>query len=97
MFIPYSDDSPTVRTPIVNYLLIAINVLVFFSVNLQPNAWTIMEPYALHPDKASALTLITYMFLHGGFFTEALAEFPRQSAHISALLEGLLIQAHSLV
>ena len=68
MFIPYSDDNQTVRTPIVNYLLIAINVLVFFSVNFQPNAWTIMEPYALHPDKVSALTLITYMFLHGGFF-----------------------------
>ena len=68
MFIPYSDDNQTVRTPIVNYLLIAANVLVFFSVNFQPNAWTIMEPYALHPDKASALTLVTYMFLHGGFF-----------------------------
>ena len=29
MFFPVSTDSPTRRTPIVNYLLIALNVVVF--------------------------------------------------------------------
>jgi membrane associated rhomboid family serine protease/Zn-finger nucleic acid-binding protein len=67
MFIPYSDDNQTRRFPVVNYLLITINVLVYLSVNFQPNAWELIKPYALHPDNVTFVTLISCMFLHSGF------------------------------
>jgi len=69
--IPISDSEKSRRFPIINILLIAITVLVFFLQLTSPDAFTLT--YALIPariDFADASTLypfITSMFLHGGF------------------------------
>ena len=67
MFIPYSDNNDTNRFPIVNYALIAVNIIVYLAVNFRPDAWEVMKPFALVPGEATVTTLITYAFLHGGF------------------------------
>ena len=68
MFLPYSDNNDTQRFPVVNYLFIALNVVVYLALNLRPDAWEIMKPFALVAGNAHATTFITYAFLHGGFF-----------------------------
>src|SRR5213082_621803 len=81
--IPIRDDTPTYSTPFINYLLIALNTLVFlFEVSLNPatrNAFVFqfgVEPIRVlaglglasaHVPDPSALPLLTSMFLHASW------------------------------
>ena len=71
---PIRDHNPSDRTPYVTYVLIAINVLVFLGVNLasEPRALNLFFfDWAILPARISQgdgyETLVTSMFLHGGF------------------------------
>lgn len=72
---PLGDDNPTLRTPIINWLLIATNIAVFLIQLQQGSDFTIR--WSFIPLELSAwmagqapisvlLNLITSMFLHGG-------------------------------
>jgi membrane associated rhomboid family serine protease len=81
--IPIKDDTPTYSTPYINYVLIALNTLVFlFEVSLNPstrNAFVFqfgVEPIRVlaglglanaHVPNPSALPLFTSMFLHASW------------------------------
>jgi len=80
--IPVGDDNPSRRTPVVNWMLIALNVLVFFyELTLRPRAldllfttWGVLpnEVWYLfaHPLNTPLevwLSLFTSQFLHGGW------------------------------
>lgn len=71
--IPLRDDNPSGKTPIITYLLIAINSLIFISMlGLNEKSLRLFySQYALIPDliiKGQLLyTLLTSMFLHGSF------------------------------
>ncbi len=64
-FIPYSDENPTESMPLVTWALIAANVLVFL--------WSLMDfeavitTWGFIPSLFVPATLVTSMFLHGGF------------------------------
>jgi membrane associated rhomboid family serine protease len=70
--IPYSDDTPTRVFPIVTVILIALNILVFFSGFGQAGPQELLNNYGLIPAKltsspiAAYPTLFTSMFLHAG-------------------------------
>jgi membrane associated rhomboid family serine protease len=70
--IPYSDDNPTRVFPIVTVILIALNILVFFSGFGQAGPQELLNNYGLIPAKltsspiAAYPTLFTSMFLHAG-------------------------------
>jgi len=73
--IPIRDEIKTHRTPIVNYVLIIINVLVFLWMFLNSaNAEQIFTEYALTPanlrdgiDLGDISDFFTSMFMHGGW------------------------------
>ncbi len=77
--LPLRDELPTRRIPVITIALIALNVLVFFlffslelrgEENLEAFLWTWGTiPWELthHFGPRSALSLLTAMFLHGGF------------------------------
>ena len=66
--IPLRDTVPSLRVPVVNHIIIALNVLVFvYEVSLGPRAETFIFTYGLVPADFSFVSLITSMFLHGGF------------------------------
>jgi len=67
VFIPYSDDNETERAAVVNYLLIAVNVFIYSTVNFQPDAWEAIKPYALYPDNVTMFGLFGCMFFHASF------------------------------
>ena len=66
---PLRDTQPSYSRPVITVLLIAINLLVFlFEVSLDPytrNAF--ISTYGLVPDRFSWASLLTSMFLHGGW------------------------------
>jgi membrane associated rhomboid family serine protease len=69
---PIGDDNSRSRGPaFINYLLIAINVLIFFYEISQPDVqefirqWGAVPRYISHGERLA--TLITSMFLHGGW------------------------------
>ena len=79
--IPLRDDNPTQTTPIIVYILITINIVVFWhQLNLGSNIEEFFQLYAVIPQQLSnsldgirssqsfpeILTLITSQFLHGG-------------------------------
>lgn len=73
--IPIRDGIPTRETPVVNYLLIAANVLVFLWMILVPDSAleTLFNQYAMVPahfangiDLGDILTIFTSMFMHAG-------------------------------
>jgi membrane associated rhomboid family serine protease len=73
--IPIRDGIPTRETPVVNYLLIAANVLVFLWMFLMPESAleTIVNKYAMVPAHfadgvtlADMMTIFTSMFMHAG-------------------------------
>ena len=72
---PLRDHNPSDGTPYVTYLLIAANVLIFFSyAGIMGDPRTISAffgEYAMIPARVStgdgSYTLLTSMFLHGGF------------------------------
>ena len=69
MLLPYRDDNPRVLIPYVTYVLLIINVILFF---IAPRE--LVGHFGITPNKATidfgyfALTLFTSMFLHGSFF-----------------------------
>ncbi|MFP4082725.1 MAG: rhomboid family intramembrane serine protease [Candidatus Aminicenantes bacterium] len=82
MFIPLKDDNPTYRFPYVTVFLICLNILIFFYQIFSPQGLqhyvykmgaipyeiTHFKTLPFFPRIAPPLTLITAMFLHGGFF-----------------------------
>ncbi|HJX37836.1 MAG TPA: rhomboid family intramembrane serine protease [Anaerolineae bacterium] len=75
--IPLGDSVPSERTPFVTYALIALNVLVFsWELVLGPRADRLIYTWGAIPadvvawrqEPAVLLTLVTSMFLHGGWF-----------------------------
>jgi len=70
--IPFSDDNPTRVFPIVTVILIALNILVFFSGLGSAGPQEFLDNYGLIPAKltsspiAAYPTLFTSMFLHAG-------------------------------
>ncbi len=62
MFIPLRTDSPLRRTPYVNWLLIALNVVGFA---LQMAYKQKADRFTLDPGEPSVLTFFTSMFMHG--------------------------------
>jgi membrane associated rhomboid family serine protease len=74
--IPIRDGIPTRETPVVNYLLIAANVLVFLWMFLMPESAleTMVNKYAMVPAHfadgvtlADMITIFTSMFMHAGW------------------------------
>jgi membrane associated rhomboid family serine protease len=63
MFIPIGDDNPTASRPIVNYALIAINVLVFLVTALTPDDPGLIR-WMLVPARLQWPALFTSMFMH---------------------------------
>jgi len=84
MFIPLRDDNPTARIPYVTVLFIALNILIFFFQLFSASGleYYVLRmgaiPYEIThftslsiphvPRLSPPLTLLTAMFLHGGFF-----------------------------
>ena len=66
---PLRDTQPSYSKPVVTVLLIVVNVLVFlFQVSLDPYSRNeFIAVHGLVPDHFSFLTLLTSMFLHGGW------------------------------
>ena len=73
--IPVRDEIPTRKTPVVNYLLIAVNVAVFIWMALMPEAQleAFVNKYTMVPsqfadgvDLGDILTVFTSMFMHAG-------------------------------
>ena len=72
--LPLRDENPTSRTPIVNYILIAINILVFvFQVMLGASQESFVYQFALIPEQImggvgvdDVLDVFTSMFMHAG-------------------------------
>lgn len=83
MFFPIKDENPTIRTPVVTFALIAICILVFFLqiTSSEEQMTRIVYQYGLTPralmgyeesqlglnNAPPMLTLLTSMFLHGGW------------------------------
>lgn len=74
--IPIRDEIPTRETPIVNYLLITANIMVFLWMVLLPDASleSFVNQYAMVPSHFTdgvslkdVLSIFTSMFMHGGF------------------------------
>ena len=72
--IPLRDDIPSRRLPVISWLLIAANVTVFlYEVALGPALRPLIQERGIVPAEfagdpgAEALTLLTSMFLHGGW------------------------------
>lgn len=69
MLIPLRDTQPSYSRPIVTIILIAINVLVFlYEISLDPYSLNhLVAVYGVVPDHLRYSTLLTSMFLHGGW------------------------------
>ncbi|MFQ5722683.1 MAG: rhomboid family intramembrane serine protease, partial [Candidatus Aminicenantales bacterium] len=81
MFIPLKDENPTSRFPYVTVLFISLNILIFFYQVLSPQGLhyfvykmgaipyeiTHLKAVPIFPRIFPPLSLITSMFLHGGF------------------------------
>src|SRR5437899_13080351 len=66
--IPLRDTVPSARVPIVNYTIIAANVLVFcYEVSLARHAEVFIEHWGLVPRHFALENLLTSMFLHGSW------------------------------
>lgn len=72
--IPLKDDIPSSGFPVVNTLLIALNVLIFiFEVSLGQNISAFIASYGMTPSgvltegTAGRITIFTAMFIHGGW------------------------------
>lgn len=76
--IPYKDDNPTIRFPIITIILIVINTIVFlFQISSGDDSNAVVYTYGVIPYRLLhgnevmgtpiAVNLLTAMFLHGGF------------------------------
>lgn len=67
MLIPIGDEDKLIRTPFVNYALVAANVVLFFALAFRPDYYKeIVYKYGTIPAQFSPVTLVTSAFLHGG-------------------------------
>src|SRR5664279_1044371 len=66
---PLRDTQPSYSKPVVTVLLIVVNILVFlFEISLDPYTRNdFIAAYGLVPDHFSLLSVLTSMFLHGGW------------------------------
>jgi membrane associated rhomboid family serine protease len=65
--IPLRDTIPSATVPVVNYALIALNVVVFvYEVSLGPSLDLFIAAHGLVPRDFEFWNLVTSMFLHGG-------------------------------
>jgi membrane associated rhomboid family serine protease len=66
---PLKDTEPSYSKPVVTFILIVINVLAFlFETSLDPyNRNAFIATYGMIPDEFTWRTLLTSMFLHGGW------------------------------
>ena len=66
---PLKDTQPSYSRPVVTITLIAINVMVFlFEASLEPYSRNaLIEYYGLVPDQVRLSSILTSMFLHGGW------------------------------
>jgi membrane associated rhomboid family serine protease len=66
---PLRDTQPSYSKPVVKVLLIVVNILVFlFEVSLDPYSRNeFIAIYGMVPDQFSLLSVLTSMFLHGGW------------------------------
>jgi membrane associated rhomboid family serine protease len=66
---PLRDTQPSYTTPVVTIALIVVNLLVFlFELSLGPRGGNaLIEYYGLIPDQFRLSTVLTSMFLHGGW------------------------------
>ncbi len=65
ILIPIGDENPTERRPYVNWSLIGLNALAFLATT--GDLERAVKAWALYPSDPSAVTVLTSMFLHGGF------------------------------
>ncbi len=67
--IPLRDTQPSRSTPVVTAAIITVNVLVFlYQVSLDPFSRNhFIAEFAIIPDRLQPLTILTSMFLHGGW------------------------------
>jgi len=66
--IPLRDTIPSARVPVVNYAIIAANVVVFlYEASLGPQVEAFIFTYGLVPRDFTFPSLLTSMFLHGGW------------------------------
>lgn len=72
--IPLRDSAPSHRLPLVTYLVILVNVWVFFLEITAPDLEAFVQKFALVPNRvsfsdiSSLVPFVTSQFLHGGFF-----------------------------
>jgi len=71
--LPLRDDIPSSKRPVITYLLVAINVVVFlYEMTLGKNVNDFIISYGVIPQDISTgtrfYTLLTSMFMHGGFW-----------------------------
>lgn len=72
MIFPYKDDNPRIIFPYITYTIIFITILIFIGQSLSSqqklySMSSIYNMFAFIPAKFKITTVITYMFLHGGF------------------------------
>ncbi|MCF7957271.1 MAG: rhomboid family intramembrane serine protease [Phycisphaerae bacterium] len=72
MFIPIGTDNPLRQKPTVNYILIALNFIIFlYTFGPNPEQGTVlrdgMERFELHPGSPQLFQFITYAFLHASW------------------------------
>src|ERR1700712_5972359 len=67
--IPLRDTQPSFSPPVVTVILIALNILVFlFQLSLDPYERNyFIAVYGIVPDRLYPVSLLTSMFLHGGW------------------------------
>jgi membrane associated rhomboid family serine protease len=69
MFVlPVNKDCPPAHTPVLTYLLIAANSLVWLALTIIGINGASIQSYGLHPASWTPLTLFTHMFLHASFW-----------------------------
>ena len=68
MIIPIGDENPVRRLPIINYTIIAFNVMVFITFYFRPDYGDIVNKFGFKPGNIELTALFTSMFLHGGLF-----------------------------
>lgn len=65
---PLRDPAPTRREPLVTYFLIGVNIVVFLLELLAADTEAFISQYGLVAANFKLTSLVTFQFLHGGFF-----------------------------
>ncbi len=73
IILPYRTSIRPWRTPYANYALILVNVIIFFlELHIAPRGGLALRPWVAHfmltPNQLRLWQLVTYAFLHGGFW-----------------------------